>query len=66
MLGWIVRIALSLSAMITGLFVAEDAHDFPILNGFVAVALMLLGLVLLVYWRQIFKAASGLLGRSGS
>lgn len=60
MLGWVVRIMLSLSAMLTGLFVAEDAHDFHIVNGFVAVGLILLGLVLLVYWRLIVRTVAGL------
>lgn len=60
MLSWVVRIMLSLSAVITGLFVAEDAHDFHIVNGFVAIALILLGFVLLVYWRRIVSAAAGL------
>ena len=60
MLGWVVRIMLSLSAIVTGLFVAEDAHDFHIVNGFVAVALILLGFVLMIYWRRIVGAAAGL------
>ena len=60
MLSWVVRIMLSLSAVITGLFVAEDAHDFHIVNGFVAIGLILLGFVLLVYWRRIVSAAASL------
>ncbi|EKE73628.1 MULTISPECIES: hypothetical protein [Oceanibaculum] len=63
MLGWVVRIMLSLSAMLTGLFVAEDAHDFHIVNAFVAIALILLGFVLLVYWRRILDVAAGLFSR---
>lgn len=63
MLGWIVRIMLSLSAMVTGLFVAEEAHDFHIINAFIAIALILLGFVLLVYWRSIVRIVAGLFSR---
>ncbi|WP_020186176.1 hypothetical protein [Methylopila sp. 73B] len=66
MLGWFVRLSLALASWVTALFVARDAVNFGIVNVFVAILLLALGIGFLAFWpmiREIFKALYANLSR---
>ena len=50
MFAWVVRIVLLAAGALTGLFVAQDAPNFSVIQGMVAVALIVLFVFVLVFW----------------
>lgn len=56
MLSWFVRGSLAAASWVTALFVARDAVNFGIVNVFVALILMTLGISLLAFWPMIRDA----------
>jgi uncharacterized membrane protein len=53
MVSWIVRIVISLAAVITGWFVVEDSPNFGIFQMAVAVILIILFVAIIVFWTSI-------------
>jgi cytochrome bd-type quinol oxidase subunit 1 len=53
MVSWIVRIVMSLAAVITGWFVVEDSPNFGIFQMAVAVILIILFVAIIVFWTSI-------------
>jgi hypothetical protein len=62
MLGWFVRLSLALASWVTALFVARDAVNFGIVNVFVAILLMALGVGFLAFWPMTRNACRFYLG----
>ncbi|MDR4307194.1 hypothetical protein IHQ68_11245 [Chelatococcus sambhunathii] len=56
MLGWFVRLSLALASWVTALFVARDAVNFGIVNVFVAILLLALGVGVLAFWPMMRDA----------
>lgn len=55
MLGWFIRALLLLSGVITGWFVARDAHQFEIMQMMVAIFLFVLGLLAAAFWPSFMR-----------
>ena len=53
MFGWIVRIILSVAALITGWFVARDAPNFGIVQLAVGLLLVTAFLAVAAFWKQL-------------
>ncbi|RXF70927.1 hypothetical protein [Hansschlegelia zhihuaiae] len=62
MLGWFVRLSLALASWVTALFVARDAVNFGIVNVFVAILLLALGIGVLAFWPMIREVCQTLYG----
>jgi hypothetical protein len=56
MLGWFVRLSLALASWVTALFVARDAVNFGVVNVFVAILLLALGIGFLAFWPMMRDA----------
>jgi fucose permease len=56
MLGWFVRLSLALASWVTALFVARDAVNFGVVNVFVAIFLLALGVGIVAFWPMIRDA----------
>ncbi|WP_237216830.1 hypothetical protein [Falsiroseomonas oryziterrae] len=52
MFGWVVRIILVAAGAVTALFVAQDAENFTVVQGMVAVAMVAAAVVLLAVIRR--------------
>lgn len=53
MVGWIVRIVLSLAAVITGWFVARNAPNFDIVQMAVGLLLITVFLLIAAFWSPL-------------
>jgi hypothetical protein len=62
MVSWIVRIVMSLAAVITGWFVVQDSPNFGVVQMAVAVILIVLFVAIMVFWTSIRSR----FGKSGS
>ncbi len=52
-MGLIVRLLLIVSSAITGLFVTQEAHNFPIISMFVSIALLTVFAAIVAFWPAI-------------
>lgn len=59
MMGWFVRLSLALASFVTAAFVARDAPNFGVVNVFVAITLLVLGLAVLAFWSPVVLWAKG-------
>lgn len=59
MMGWFVRLSLALASFVTAAFVARDAPNFGVVNVFVAITLLVLGLAVLAVWSPVVLWAKG-------
>lgn len=53
LLDWFVRLSLALASWVTALFVAREAPNFGVVNVFVAILLLALGIGFLAFWPMI-------------
>ncbi|MGH6883115.1 hypothetical protein [Hypericibacter sp.] len=55
MFGWLVRIVMSLAAVITGWFVVNDSPSFGIVQMAVSLLLIVLFVAIMVFWPWIMS-----------
>lgn len=61
MIGWIVRIVMSLAGIITGWFVADNATNFSVVQMVIAILLIALFVGVAAFWETLaawFKSSS--------
>ena len=53
MIGWVVRIVMSMAGVITGWFVAREATNFGVIQMVVAILLMTFFLAVAAFWPSV-------------
>ena len=55
MLGWLVRIVMSVAAVVAGWFVARDAANFGIVQSAISLILLTIVVAIAAFWRPFVR-----------